>query len=522
MANGFKKIRYGHGVTPVHRTRKRDACSSGGFYKSPSSGEVVMAEKSMEISWDTACMNTTAVDIYLFAPDSPNPRIHEWESVDFAIGSYNTTLVPTWWNSTSSVRLQLMIVESGTPTFLATLPAGPVFNATNSESNNDAAKTQSAAGSVTVVDNVPSSSHSLSKGKIAAAVLMTLLAMIAIAVYVSIRKSRAKIKDEGKRFSIHVDKRMSTISTEWKSVTTAGASAAIRSSIMVSDGELGAGNRSSSFSFGAIRPSSSAFEGGGQAGIGVKALATDEKRSLDLTAPHMAQIRPNVRTSFSAADRASRVSRVSFAPDIRPSSEYRRTRAFHTGYVPPLPETHMREAGEMSPTQAAGPTSLTAEDIQARMAQQDINGNASDADDDYFSGNIPVPLPSPPAPAYQGTHFVVDTIPMPPVSESAMSPDAMLRAYAERSIRSPPPTLPAPAPSYNGGGMRALYTPASAVAQSLPMPTPTSPESLYLGTPMPQPYPSEAAQDAYRYSYAPADLQEGQHDTEHNEHGTAH
>jgi hypothetical protein len=75
-------------------------------------------------------LSTKAVDIYLYAPGAASPRIHLWETVDFSTGTYQTDLKPKWWNSTSSTNLQLAIVEAGTPTFLATLPAGPIFTAT--------------------------------------------------------------------------------------------------------------------------------------------------------------------------------------------------------------------------------------------------------------------------------------------------------------------------------------------------------------------------------------------------------
>ena len=77
-----------------------------------------------------------------------------------------------------------------------------------------------------------------------------------------------------------------------------------------------------------------------------------------------------------AAPAASRVSRVSFAADVRPSIESRRTvtsRAFHTGFVPPLPERQDSDTtvsspdGILSPTQTHGPLSLSVEDIQSRL-----------------------------------------------------------------------------------------------------------------------------------------------------------
>ncbi|KZT05740.1 uncharacterized protein LAESUDRAFT_759977 [Laetiporus sulphureus 93-53] len=524
MAIGMKKIRSGH---VLRSSRKRDTCSSGGFYKSPSSGDVISSTSQVNITWDTSCLNTTAVDIYLFAPDTETPRIHAWEGVDYAFGSYNTTFQPSWWNSTSSVRLQLEIIESGDTLFMATLPAGPIFNMTYSGSQNSSTSQDSSSEAITKVDNVPSTSHGLSGGKTAAAVILPLLVVIAIVVGVYVWRSRKKGRSERKRFSVAIDKRMSTISSEWKSVTTAGATAAIRNSMHVSERTSTSPENRSSFSLSNIRSSSTFAVESGHAGIGTRGVQMmTEKPSLDFSAPHMAQVRPNVRTSaYSAADRTSRVSRVSFAPDTRPSSEYRRTRAFHADHVPPLPDAYTRDPGEMSPTQTEGPMTLTVDDIRARMAGQDVpprtsmdavlpalsmmrTGRSSAEDEMVFPGASTLPpsqhttLPTAPEPVHQSTVSpIASTI---PYVSAAMSPDAMLRAYADQTLRSPPPSaalaLLPPAANLGSGTMRILYTPASPPDAAAPHPPPpASPESLYPTTPEPR---TSAAVDAQRQSFA--------------------
>lgn len=311
-------------------------------------------------------MSTTAVDIYLYQPTASNPRIHLWETVDFAAGYYETQLNPKWWNSTSSVNLQLAIVQAGQPPFMATLPAGPIFTATYSApAGGVSTPDTSSASAVEVVNNVPQPKHGLSKGKVAAAVIMPLLIIAAIIAGVYIKLSRQKVKDKRKRFSEMVDRRMSTVSTDWKSITPAGAQAAIRASMAVGEG----GNRASSFSFGAIRPLSTVADGG-HAGIGAKGVSTG---GIDTTTPQMSELRAGPRAQLATGDR---VSRVSFAADTRPSGETRRSqyntrtsRAFHNGHVPPLPQR--QDSGELSPTQAKGPLSLSVDDINARMSGMD-------------------------------------------------------------------------------------------------------------------------------------------------------
>ena len=77
------------------------------------------------------------------------------------------------------------------------------------------------------------------------------------------------------RFSQAIDNRMSTISTDWKAMSGAGANAAIRHSMAIS------GNRASSFSFGAIRPQSTYTTDDGQASVGARGLYSNENASGD-------------------------------------------------------------------------------------------------------------------------------------------------------------------------------------------------------------------------------------------------
>jgi hypothetical protein len=404
---GFDHFRIGHAGALFHSHPKRaianpselcchvsyqntsnlsPACAKGGFYKSPTVGQTINSLEPLNITWDTTCLNSSTVDLYLYAPGSNRSRIHVWEGVEFFKGSYNATLNPGWWNSTSSMSLQITIIDSGTPPFLSTLPAGPVFTATYTAPPGGAPpQTTQSDNGITQVNNVASNTEqSLAPGKTAAAVIMPLL-IVALIIGIYLKISRARGKEKRKRWSEAVDKRMSTISTDWKSMSGAGANAAIRNSIAVSGNS---GNRNSAFSFGAIRPSSSFTVDGGQAGIGAAArgMYTHDNASIDTTASRqMSQIRPGARTSAFG----ERVSRVSFAADPRPSGESRRaangaSRAFHSAYIPPLPTRQDSRddldddsgSGAMSPTQTQGPLNLTSEDIRERISGNSNSTNA--------------------------------------------------------------------------------------------------------------------------------------------------
>ncbi|EIM84710.1 uncharacterized protein STEHIDRAFT_169627 [Stereum hirsutum FP-91666 SS1] len=395
-SSAFSGFRIGH-AGGTHRKVKRadSSCSTGGFYLSPSSGDTIEYTSALNISWDTTCLDSTNVDIYLNAPAADTAQIYKWTDVYNSYGYYETYLEPKWWNSTSSVSLQLTIVESGTLPAMATLPAGPVFTGTYtasaSGSTPSAAAVTSGDSTVTKVNNAPTTSSGLSGGKIAAAVIMPLLVVGALIFLAWFKLFRARHKEKHRAYGEHIDKRMSTISTDWKSMTPSGAQAAIRNSMAVP------GNRASSFSFGAIRPPSTFDADGttlrdsfgtdpsnGQApsftsfsnGTGLGGMHANKKS--------MSQLRPGTGLRTANPTSGERMSRVSFAADVRPSSEYTSrksiaSRAFHTSVVvPPVPQRQdSAEMSVLSPTQRSGPVALSVEDINARLSVVGGNGGMS-------------------------------------------------------------------------------------------------------------------------------------------------
>jgi len=476
-------IRRSHGHKPQRRAHP--SCNTGGFYTSPTTSQSIDYATPVNISWDTTCLNSTNVDIFLYAPGTGSSRIHAWQSVYFPAGSYQTLFQPKWWNSTASMNLQLSIVPSGTPTFLSPYPAGPIFTvkyqrpSSGTPASADTSKPDSA---VTVVKNAPTSNH-LSGGKLAAAVFMPLFIIVLLLTTAYIKLKRERGREVRKRWSEAIDKRMSTISTDWKPISAAGAQAAIRNSMAI-DGSV---RNSSAFSFGSIRPDSTIVEGG-QAGIGSRARTVLPGQSNGV-----AQLRS------SPLNTTERVSRVSFAPDVRPSTESRRTtahsRAYHTAIVPPLPDrnweiTTPNTEGDMSPTQTDGPQTLSIEDIQARLAGKDTGSRPSvDAvmpalrmmrtsdsspgtqDDELLFSAQSESFPAVPSPTHSNplspepASAMSSFMPMQPMPANVMSPDDMLRAYAERRAAAAAGGPAVPSPAYTGvgaqGGMRTLYSPTA-------------------------------------------------------------
>ncbi|TFK32991.1 hypothetical protein BDQ12DRAFT_658570, partial [Crucibulum laeve] len=345
---GISHIKVSHAH---HSHSKRDdqtvaACKSGStqFITSPTTGSSIDALQPLEITWNPDCVTAPALSLYVIASSLPTPGLYNTTSIPTSAGKYSLQLKPRWWNSTSSQTLQVALVPSTNALWDNDYPGGPVFTATYtppSDGTIPAIADVSKKG-----DDVPVASGAIAQsgmnpGKTAAAVLLPLLfVLLCIGAYLKMQRSKGK--EKRKRWSEAVDKRMSTISTDWKSVSAAGAQAAIRNSIAVGN------NRNSSFSFGAIRPGSTyTAENGevaaGQAGVGAR---------------QMSQMRPGVGlrnpASLPSASSTERVSRVSFAADTRvsrvsfadsarpsigsrPSGEQRRTRAFHSAYIPPVP-----------------------------------------------------------------------------------------------------------------------------------------------------------------------------------------
>ncbi|PBK64928.1 hypothetical protein ARMSODRAFT_1006820 [Armillaria solidipes] len=241
-----------------HLRRNDDNCSTGGFYISPAKGAVVDSLKTTNITWDPSCVEANAVDIHLYAPSMSTPTIHVWEQVNNADGTYEATLKPRWWNSSSNIQLQLAILPTGNPPFLATLPAGPLWNATYTEPESgtpDSADTSKQDSAAEVVGSA-SNPNVISAGQIAAAVVAPIVFIIlCIAAWLIWRRKKGLM--ERKAWTEAVDRRMST-AADWPSITVAGASAAIRNSLVGTPTRTSMGNR----------PNSSFYAGPGHAGLG--------------------------------------------------------------------------------------------------------------------------------------------------------------------------------------------------------------------------------------------------------------
>ena len=204
---------------------------------------------------------------------------------------------------------------------------------------------------------------------------MPLIAVgIGIAIYIKFQ--RAKEAEKRKRWSQAVDKRMSTISTEWKGLPPNAQSEAIRQSIAIMRNSRASVARMSQVYGEEGRPSSTfTVNSGGAAGIGARKVTGVGLRNPTMNSADMTQRKSAV--SFAADTRFSRPS--SEVPDasravprpsndnLRPSAETQRgraSRAFHTAITATDPDDLDAMDAMMSPTQKGGPVMVGDKDIK--------------------------------------------------------------------------------------------------------------------------------------------------------------
>ncbi|KDQ09781.1 hypothetical protein BOTBODRAFT_178691 [Botryobasidium botryosum FD-172 SS1] len=401
---------------------KRAGCTSGGFYTAPSvNSSPFNSSNPITFSWNPTCLSPppSTVDIYLYAPSATKPLIHQFPGVDYSPGIYQATLQPSWWAFAPSVALQLNIVPHGTPTFLTTLPPGPFFNVTYDQSTNPSAKPGSGSTNISAPYQVEHNNYSgggLSKGALAAAVIAPIL-VVAVALAIYIKITRSKEDEKRKRWSQAIDHRMSTMSTDWRSVSRASRDIAFRNSL--------ASHRSSAFT------------------------ASDHRSSVasSMGNPGMEQVRHAHTSTFTT----SRASRISFAPDPRLSAtgeSLRPVRSHNSGVATisiPSRAFHMAQSpvdepvtpvGLLSPTQALGPNLLRSEDIGAQIRKSVNMGVSTVTKSNTLQIPIKTSLPVP------------DTVASTPADVPALSvPQLRIEDEAISMIA----TFPAPPPLAHQG-----------------------------------------------------------------------
>ncbi|RSH90539.1 hypothetical protein EHS25_001144 [Saitozyma podzolica] len=366
---------------------ERATCNlaNGDLYIFPNASSTVDATKQVTFTWNTACAMSSSVDLYLYESSG---LIHAWTQQDFSAGSYTATLLPSWWNDTTSASLQLSIINHGQPSWMTSSPAGPVFTVDYAASamyttttKNGAVQTVTASAAATqssdaVFQNVSStkSSGGISKGAIAAAVIVPLLALAAIAA-VAVRFWRQREAEKRRRWS----QALSTHSNlEWEKGALPGDKPqSILGRPSMSSYMGGGGNRAHSLATSSIYAVENNMAGAGAGGLVRPTFTNVRSQSADNLSPGAGmrsslalpdgQVRQS-RISFADAQRPDRRSRLSFGGDLRPAVQPERSSLFKL------------VGGSKSATELATPN-------RSRLSSAYASGSAI-ADDDEDDINI--------------------------------------------------------------------------------------------------------------------------------------
>jgi hypothetical protein len=247
-------------------------------------------------------------------------------------GAYDVgKLNPVWWNNTADASLQIAIYDTDTPRWFAS--SGPVFTVhasasqLTSTSTNKAVMTQTttaADGSQTTVTDsegifqtaaLPKPAG-LPKGALAAAIVVPIL-VVGVFVGLYIKFARMRETEKRKRWSEHVDRRMSTISGDWRS--GAGSVAGGPGGVRTSMASTGTRANSAYFANGPARASTySIGMENNMAGAGAGGTNRIPRVGVNGAQPEMrqSQLRQSI---FNASNGDVRTSRISFADDLRKS-----------------------------------------------------------------------------------------------------------------------------------------------------------------------------------------------------------
>ncbi|CED84361.1 hypothetical protein [Phaffia rhodozyma] len=217
------------------RSLTKRGCTTAQLYLSPESLSTFDASSGpITFKWDKTCISSSKINLKLFAPNSADPTIKIWESIDASTGSLSEELLPRWWNSTTSIGMQIIISPSGSliDSVFSSLPVGPQFTVTYPESalvtttvggSTVAAPAANTAISDPVVVKIGTGSGSLPAGSIFAAVFFPIVVIVA-GIFIYVRWTRAKQAKKRQRWSQAIDNRMSVLSNAWQPGTGQGES----------------------------------------------------------------------------------------------------------------------------------------------------------------------------------------------------------------------------------------------------------------------------------------------------------
>lgn len=172
--------------------RQTKACRSKDLYQAPAAGQAVSGNV-LTLRWNPDCIQSSTIDVYLYSQhQSTSLPVHAWLGLSTAAGSKNVPLQSQWWNHTQNMTVNLQMVPGQSQPWESPYPLsyswtlGQVgdgdmnIDASVASSNNDVTRYEAP--------------DSLSPGKLAAACILPILALLAVLLggYLWQRKRQAK------------------------------------------------------------------------------------------------------------------------------------------------------------------------------------------------------------------------------------------------------------------------------------------------------------------------------------------
>ncbi|KAI5451497.1 hypothetical protein NCC49_001800 [Naganishia albida] len=230
---------------------KRAPCdlANGDLYLFPTEGSNLTSSADVTFKWNPTCLpTTTSIDLYLYT--SSQGLLHSFPGVEYAKAEYNAgQFDPAWWNYTTKANVYLSIVDANQPRFLSDIPLGPTFSLYTAKEQLSTTIVQGGTTIVTAASAVIASSKAaaratatanvngtaagaasddpgmfssalappggLSKAVMAVAIVVPIV-VVALLVGLYVKFARLREQEKRKRWSEHVDRRMSVISADWR------------------------------------------------------------------------------------------------------------------------------------------------------------------------------------------------------------------------------------------------------------------------------------------------------------------
>ncbi|WFD19675.1 hypothetical protein MCAP1_001911 [Malassezia caprae] len=190
--------------------RQAAACHSKDLYRSPKPGQVV-SNSALSLRWNADCIDSGTFDVYLYSQhQSTSLPVHAWLGLSTDDGAKSVPLQAQWWNHTQNMVVNLQFVPGGSQPWESPYPLSPSWTLGDTGDSNMGidASVVSSNNDVTRY----ATPDNLSLGKLAAAVVLPILALIAVLVGGFLWQRKRQARREAERRERSLSYAQSTIS----------------------------------------------------------------------------------------------------------------------------------------------------------------------------------------------------------------------------------------------------------------------------------------------------------------------